>query len=696
MRVALFLAMLLLNTYAFADDQCTPLARVAFTNQGVAKLSSTILTQQFQLFKNKVNRISGFKQIQVRPKCDTPDGATTKCAAYKGLPILDANGAPTFGGYRPFNLDLDLKKTALDMHLARPINCVDFTCAISIQIDTLSVDGTITNFSYADTGEVIATKLKPEFDLVKPVIYNLEISINPTAPSLNQMASTNIKQHSVEMQPGSIMLNLRPISKDSTTATQTHGLATMLRAILDTYRGRMKNPAWGASQVAKFKNEFILAKMTELDKIHYPPLGLAPTCADQGTDKLRQACVKTQTAEIHASQIAAEAAYQKYFRDHHTSESQMAAQAMQTAISTTMSDDQVIAFFNHPPSTLNATELHQMLYETSFKFKAQDSGFSDLNMGNLILMADQFVQTLMPTLLDDKWTSLIEVDLKPAVTTQINYDLGIASDYWSQIDKVPNLNLQSIERKSRWTTQLSAAKAELATLDPHCAKAQSVSKEIATLQNQLTQLADYVSTDWLDADTKVLIDSTNPNRDLLKAQIYENQNACTSTPPSEFADEVDSDLITDFSLDTIREYFQKMIEYNKLSLCVGSDDPACKKGSTVVFNTPPTITCENGAFKFDFGYKAKGLSAATELAGTLGQCNGNPCFHLTSTRSDLNNSFINFFVGGILNRAVTGAVTAANGVSTPIPDVTLTSVETNPSTCATRLKWSVQNGGKQL
>jgi hypothetical protein len=118
---------------------------------------------------------------------------------------------PTFKGNRPIQFDLELKKTAFDMDLARPITCMKFICTISVRINKFVADGTVTNFVYADNGDMIAAKVKPEFSLIKPAYYDMQITLNPLADDLNSLAITSISQQAVEMPQGAIVINFRPL-----------------------------------------------------------------------------------------------------------------------------------------------------------------------------------------------------------------------------------------------------------------------------------------------------------------------------------------------------------------------------------------------------------------------------------------------------------------------------------------------------
>lgn len=310
-------------------------------------------------------------------------------------------------------------------------------------------------------------------------------------------------------------------------------------------------------------------------------------------------------------------------------------------------DNSIYQFMKNPPKEISFyTAAQQQIEQAQLSAIALNSGFKNLQAMQFAAIGvaaangiggDHYIN-------DTVILPLLNKEVVPNINQQLNAELRKLSVYWNQLSKVPALS-----------------------------------------QNRQ-------SASWLPLETEILVDQNTRNNKLLKFQLNQPNNNCSSYP-KRFSEDDDSDF--DFRTligpRAIQEYFDVLAKNNKLEFCLGdiSATGTCADSKIKVLKAPK-ISCVNGEYQIDFDSNiSKALFNAdvqTKVRTTISSCSGSPCFQFNDPSGQLKNIFLNTFFKGLLEKSLTNAAQDGSNKPLNVPYVNLKHSKTD-SNCNSKLDW---------
>lgn len=670
------------------NDACVPLAKVTFTNQGVAKLTETILKDQFEEMRLRIIRESGFERIAIRPNCDTfkqkNPNSRAECFALEEFLSISKDGIDLEKTGRPIEADLELSMRDIALRMEQKVSCQNFECRVQLSIPKLELNSNLRNFRYSDGGDLIASRV-PTTIRLNDIVYELPIKLDPKTGNLNELGSTDPSLHVTQLRGQGPPISI-DLVKPSSSPKNREIYAKYLSAEVEKLRQEMASPNWVDNQIFFTRNTFIRQKV-ESDLKKLVQNNERRLCDESETDNEKKyRCNKALLDQEMALKKAAEQEWESK-----QLEKEWRAKLQNAKIPEDMSRESIIDFVHRPPEGFRGVDFATIQNISAGKTIAELQGFKDVDVGSVFLGLSQIIPKAVPEAIRSFLSEQSNLHVKPMVASEVNREISNATQYWNQIAQIPSLNLQNLERQERLQRERAKVDAELGKSGISDSLRNSLLEKRSNLDQQLKQLEAIMEKDWVKVDTQVLIDTVNSNSKFLKGRILKPGAQCVIPPEADDDKDDDFDLSTELTTRTLKEYFDSMSGEGKLKVCIGSDDPECGGGTKVDIDEKPTISCVDGKVRLQFSSRIMNLLGAdTSIDANIANCNGSPCINLVDSKSKLKCGFLNFFLGGLLDRSVKSALKDANRYPLPVPRARLKDVKINPKNCNTNLKWDFE------
>ncbi|MEQ1721788.1 MAG: hypothetical protein ABL930_01340 [Pseudobdellovibrio sp.] len=656
------------NTHAAEIcDECAPLTEVSITNEGLEKILGRSIDQNLKLLDQTVKSRAGFKPLKIdKSQCKTK----TISEAWKNRKIDNCFGLPELNEgavvgsntlLRPFVAQLeDFKLDKIDFELAAPVKCKKFVCDFEIKAKSLQVSGNL-KVDYADKPEefIPSTPLTINSTSDADLRFSGQAYIDPKSGLINDLAHIDEQKSKIKMSPGSLMLDMKINKTFASKEEEIRIKAKNFHRYVPIHKVDAKYTE-DAYNTAHWHMAIEAERSIEKKR------------QAEGKPKLTWQQIREQaTAEVDSSIIAKYGSIKQFKAN------------LNSIKWPSKDDDQATYDFiqNPPPELAVFPDLAEKIEFAKIGAIGENSGFSNGGAFALALTAVNLTNAIGSNQIgiNEFIQPLIEKEVLPAVHAEVNNELKNLKKYWNQISKIPNLNAQNMQ-------VLSDLQNKLKTASP---------AEATQIQIEIDALKKKMESDWISIDTEVAIDQSTRDGKLLRAQISKSNPAC-QTVPKKFSDDEDSDfdVRTDFGVNTLQEFFNRMAENKNLSLCVDSSDAvSCKGGTRVHIKNPPKISCDNGDFVFDIDAAASRSIFNIDLKGSVkakvNNCSGSPCIQFTDSSGKFKNVFINTFFGHMLDRGLSTALSKTNNVPLTIPTVALKKAQTSKQNCNTKLDWNI-------
>lgn len=672
----LFISVLLNAQNSDNCDDCTPLAEVSLTNAGLEKIISLSIDENLNALDAEVSERSktGFRQLKLdRSHCKTQTIST----AWKnrksedncyGLPDLDDSGLiGSDTQLRPYTAELkNFKLNKIDLELAAPVKCKNFVCDFEIKSKNIEITGDL-SVNYTDKNEAfippttITLKTTPDAD----IRMTGQALIQPKTGKINDLIFLKEEKTKLKIAPSSLVLDM-PFK----TEFANHEEEIRIKA---------KN-FHRYVPVGKIDTQYINTQYKKMRAQLINDIGaeIAEKRKTEGKPPLH----------LQDERALAEAQVDQMIKNKYGSVSQFKQRLH--AIKWPSPDDAkgTYEFIQNPPRELVVfEEISDKMDFANVAAIGENSGFTNayafafttaaVELGNIAgnsnYVTSEFVQPIL------------EKEILPVVHFQVNEVLGNLKQYWNQISKIPNLNAQNLQILADLESKLKYSKSP---------------EEKSLLEQKIKDLKTKMQSDWVSIDTEVAIDKNSRNGKLLKAQILKSNPAC-STLPKRFSDDNDDDfdMRTQFGVNTLQEYFDRMAKNKNLDLCTDSQEPAtCKGGTKINLKNPPKIACDNGDFTFEFDAEAAtkilGFNASADLnakvKAKVNNCAGSPCIQFTDSNGRFKNVFLNTFFGHMLDRGLTTALINSNNTPIKVPNAKMKKTQSSKKDCTTKLDWTIE------
>lgn len=676
MKNIIFLLLLsaLFNTQATADlcDDCKPLAEVAITNAGLEKILSRSIDQNLQALDANVLKRSGFRDLKLdRSQCKTKKVSEIWSKTHEEL---DCFGLPQFDDYggvsgdtllRPFTAGLSgIKLKKLDLELAAPVKCKNFVCDFEIKTKELEIEGDM-NVAYADNKEVFIppTKMKLSTTPQSDIRFKGQAYIDPKSGKINDLVHINEDQSKISLTPGSLQLDMQLVKPFASPAEEARLNAKNFHRYVPVDKVDAK---FVDEQYSSIFSEYTLLVERQIEEER--KAAGQPALSSEKVREQARARVKDLIVQKYGST--------QKFKDAITNIKWPPKD----------NDQATLEFMKNPPAELAMLPtIVQKMQFAQLAAVGENAGFQNASAFMYSAYAVQLANQAAATNIGMNWiiSPLIEKEVLPAVHAQVNNELTNMKKYWNQISKIPNLKMQNLQVLSDLQDKLRNAGSP---------------EERARIQRDIANLRKKMATDWVSIDTEVAIDENTRNGTLLKAQIGKINPACSSVPKrfSEDAD-TDFDIRTEFGVNTLQEYFNRMAAKKNLNLCIDSESPAtCSGGTKVELKRPPRISCSNGEFVVDIDAEASKAIFNADVQGSVRakvtNCKGSPCIQFRNANGQFKNVLMDTFFGHMLDRGIASAVAKTNGsVPLNVPSMTLKKSMTSSQDCNTKLDWSIND-----
>lgn len=657
-------------------DDCTPLAEVSLTNNGLEKIISISIDENLESLDAEVSSRSktGFRELKLdRSHCKIQ----TVSSAWKnrksenncyGLPDLDDSGLiGSDTQLRPYTAELkNFKLNKIDLALAAPVKCKNFVCDFEIKSNNIEVTGDL-SVNYTDKKEsfipstTITLKTTPDAD----IRMTGQALIEPKTGKINDLIFLKEKKTKIKIAPSSLMLDM-PIKREFASPEEE-------------IRIKAKN-FHRYVPVGKIDSEYI---ETQYKKMR---IQLINEIGSEITEK-RKAEGKPLLS-WQDERAMAETEVDQMIKDKYGSVAQFKQQLHAIKWPSANDEAGTYEFIQNPPRELVVfQDIADKMEFANIAAIGENSGFTNGHVFALTVAAvelgNQAAETSHVT--NEFIQPLLEEEIIPVVHYQVNAVLGNLKEYWNQISKIPNLNAQNLQILADLEKKLKYS------YNP---------EEKKQLEQKIKDLKTKMENDWVSIDTEVAIDKNSRNSKLLKAQISKSNPAC-STFPKRFSDDNDDDfdMRTQFGVNTLQEYFDRMAKNKNLDFCTDSPEPTtCKGGTKINLKNPPKITCDNGDFNFEFdaegATKIMGFNASADVnakvKAKVNNCAGSPCIQFIDSKGRFKNVFVNTFFGAMLDRGLTTALISSNNTPIKIPNAKMKKSQSSKKDCTTKLDWTIE------
>ncbi|MBY0554090.1 hypothetical protein K2P97_06155 [bacterium] len=664
-----FLSTILQTRAADICDGCKPLTEVSITNAGLEKILSQSIDQNLKALDEEVIKRAGFRDLKMDRSHCKPKKVSD--IWNKKPEELDCFGLPQFGEtgsvsgdtpLRPFVAGIDnIKLKKLDLELAAPVKCKNFVCDFEIKTNELEIEGDM-HVTYSDNKEVFMppTKMKLSATDKSDIRFFGQAHIDPKSGKLNDLVHIKEDQSKIKITPGSLRVDMdfgKPFASEAEAARVT--ARNFHRYVpVDKIDAKYINQQYEA---AIWKYELEIEREIERERSAAGKPALHWTAARAEAKKRVAALIK----EAYGS-----------------------PQGFKATLATIKwppkdDDKATYEFMQNPPKELALfPEIVQKMQFVQIAAAGEKAGFQNASAFMYSAFAVQMANQAADTEIGMDWfiKPMIEKEVLPAVHQQVNNEMRNLKTYWNQISKIPNLKMQNLQVLSDLQEKLKTAEGP---------------KEKARIQREIDILKRKMESDWVSIDTEVAIDENTRNGSLLRAQIGTTDPKC-STVPKRFSEdtETDFDVRTEFGVNTLQEYFNRMAAKKNLNMCVGSDTPAtCAGGTKVELKKPPKISCSNGEFVVDIDAEATKAIFNVDIQGQVrakvANCKGSPCIQFTDAKGNFKNVFIDTFFGHMLDRGISTAMAKNNTVPVQLPKMDLKKAQTSKQDCNTKLDWSI-------
>lgn len=674
MKILVFLIFLCIsfNTQA-ADlcDECKPLTEVSITNSGLEKILSRSIDQNLRGLDEEVFKRAGFRDLKLDRSHCTPKTVSQVWNMKPGE--LDCFGLPQFSEtgavsgdtkLRPFVAGLNsIKLKKLDLELAAPVKCKNFVCDFEIKANELEIEGDM-SVNYSDNKEIFVppTKMKLSSKPNSDIRFSGQAFMDPKTGQINDLVHVKEEQSKISITPGSLQLDMN-LGK---------GYATKEDEIRLNAKSFHRYVPVGKVDAKYIQQQYDSAL-----------INLTFT-TEREIEKERENSGQPQLSWQKKRELATKRV-EKMITDKYGSTEKFKAALTNIKWPAKDDDNATYEFLKNPPAELVAfPEITEKMQFAEIAAIGESAGFQNASAFMYTAFAVQLSNRAADTSVGMDWfiTPLIEREVLPAVHAQVNSEMRNLKKYWNQISKIPNLNLQNLQVLSDLQEKLKSA---------------GTTKEKMRIQRDIDLLKKKMESDWISIDTEVAIDQNTRDGTLLKAQIGTRNPAC-STVPKKFSNDTDTDfdVRTEFGVNTLQEYFNRMAAKKNLNLCVDSSSPAtCTGGTKVELKSPPKISCSNGEFVVDIDAEAKKSIFNADVQGQIKakvtNCKGSPCIQFTDAQGRFKNVFMDTFFGHMLDRGISTAMAQNNAVPIQLPKVDLKKAHTSKQDCSTKLDWSINN-----
>lgn len=702
-KIIFFLLLeLFLFTKVFAQPRpctnCEPLAEVAISNKGLCKILHLSIQQNLAEFNSMVHSRAGFRDITLdRSNCATLTASDVlnqshaipkyekemknleaayqnnpkpeykqnwEALAHKvkslkesciGLPELTSDY--NIGGktqIRPFTGTIsDFRRNEMDLDLAEGPICENLNAKFKIRVKKLAISGNM-KVDYTDKNEnfIPNTKLVLSTTDQADIVLAAEANLDPKTGHLNELVSLDSSAAKINIKPGSFNVQMN-YKKNFDSPEQERTLqAKHYRKQISSLNKQLTDPTYVDKQIATY-----IASVAFRD------------WATNGKKEPYEEAEKRALEKLNAN---------------YGSRDQLRQKLLSTAWPDLTNDAKVAEFMKNPPAEVGFfSEVSDRIDAARIATIAENAGFSNAQSFELAMIGVYAANRAQEssTMMKDVIVPMLEKEIIPAAVREANVVLRDLKSYWDKIAQVPALNLQNYQNLDLLKGQLSKAK---------------TNEEREKLSNAISTLQDKIAKDWIPIETMVLIDRNTQGQKLLRGLISSNKPECSSYPKA-FSDDQDDnfDVRTELGVPAIQEYFNKMHENRKMSVCLDSsstDD--CKDGTQIDLKKPVNVRCENGKIVLEADASVKKSIFGADIAGNInaevGNCNGHPCFKLTDSSGKFKNVFVNAFFGKMLDRTLAAAVDQNSTQRFEVPKASLLNAQPGKTNCSTKLDWGLK------
>lgn len=673
--VCLIVCVVPAETTSDSCDECSPLAEVSITNAGLEKLISISIDENLRTLDREVGKRAAFRplvidkshcSVQTVSEAWSTRGKPDSCY---GLPELDESGGiGSKTKLRPYRAEVsNFQLNKVDLQLAQPVKCHNFVCDFEIKANKLDLSADM-QVTYTDKNEdfIPRTRVNLRSREEGDLRFSGQVAIQPETGKLNDLVFMNEEKSKISIAPSSLQVEMDFKKKFDSKEDEIRMRAQNFHRYVKVDK----------IDQAYLDNAYTHMRMRlEMDA----EKEIQEKRKQEGKKELDWQTARKQAAsqvdQMIASKYGSVAGFKQTLRDIKWPKP---------------GDDQATYdFITNPPAELVIfDDVTRQMMMADIAAVGENNGFSNGGAFAFTLAATELANRAAADsfVTEEILKPAIEKEVLPVVQQQVNNELRNLREYWNQISKIPNLNMQNLKVLSDLEKKLSESKSDA---------------EKQKLKAQIDQLKAKMESDWVSVDTEVAIDTNTRNGKLLKAQITKRNPACDSMP-KKFSDDEDTDfdIRTDFGVNTLQEYFNRMAENKNLDICLDSNDPVnCSGGTKIRLQKPPKIGCENGEFTVDLDAEAADkilgikveANVGAKVKATVQNCSGSPCIQITDAKGRFKNVLLNTFFGNMLNRGISASLAKTGNIPIEVPYVKLKKHKTDSRTCSTKLDWDLQS-----
>lgn len=689
LRFNLFFGLLLSSVLTVAAENCfdcQPLAEVAITNSGLAKIIEMSVNKNFEDFNNGVSKRTGFRDIEIdRSDCKpTTVGKNIEKALNKkkidcvGLPNFSSTEISTETLQSPYKAKLSkLGLDSLRLRVITPISCKNLECEFKVAAEDLKISGDL-QAEYTDKKENFIPKSKFEITTTgkSPIIFTTTAFINPSSGGLDDLVFIKDSSSQLSLGANSLKANIG-LNKNFKSADAKNNLYQKYfnKPVKDfetdkvqTFQEKLKDAKFAENQFQSFRMDLV----REYEKTE---------------NKDRDEVFKIIDKKIEKDLGGKKNVIKKLENIKWPNPD---------------SKQEVGEFLSNPPPLLQFfPEIQQHITLSKFYAVAENSGYDNVHSAlfvqsgvgavNFLHGFDGFNEAVLQP--------VIEKELIPDILAKTNHELRNLSGYWNELSTVPSLDLQNLSDKENLRLEIDKINSDLSKLgSANSQQKDALLKKVSLLLKKQEALGLKIDKDWLPIDTKVLIDKNSKMVNMIRGSIMKNDPKCNSVMPK-FTDRTDKDfdISTKIGVNTLQDYLEAMKNGKKLDICLDAEDPkTCSGGTKIKMDKTPKVRCEKGEIVIDIDADVKksivSAGVAADFKMVVSNCLGSPCLQIKDANGNFKNVFMNLFLGKLLDRGIASAINSGSKepIKISIPDVKLKKIKSNPVNCEATMDWELQ------